>query len=69
MMCGTVENRVLEWRARVAVCQDSRRRWLLDVSVQLLARVLRDKSLGRPENCCSLDEVLILQGFKCAGVS
>ena len=28
MMCGSAENRVLEWRARVAVCQNGRKRWL-----------------------------------------
>ena len=60
MMCGTVENRVLEWRATVAVCQNGRKRWLLGVSVQLLGRFLRDNSLGRPEDCCNLDEILIL---------
>jgi len=56
MMCGTVENRVLEWRATVAVCQNSRKRWLLGVSVQLFWRSLRNNSLGRPENCYNLDE-------------
>ena len=35
MMCGTVENQVPEWRATVAVCKNSRKRWLLDISVQL----------------------------------
>ncbi len=68
MMCGTVENRFLEWRATVAVCQNSRKRWLLGVSVQLFGRFLRDNSLGRPENCCNLDEILILWGFKCVRV-
>ena len=28
MMCGTVETRFLEWRATVAVCQNSGKRWL-----------------------------------------
>ncbi|MHC4389258.1 MAG: hypothetical protein ACYSX1_11725 [Planctomycetota bacterium] len=35
MMCRTVENRFVEWRATVAVCQNSGKRWLLGVSVQL----------------------------------
>ena len=56
MMSGTVENRVLEWRATVAVYQNSRKRWLLDIAVQLFLHFLRDNSLGRPENCCNLDE-------------
>ena len=56
MMSGTVENRVLEWRATVVVYQNSREKWLLDIAVQLFLRFLRDNSLGRPENCCNLDE-------------
>ena len=32
MMCGTAENRILEWRARVAVRQNSRRKKVLDAS-------------------------------------
>ncbi len=31
MMCGTVENRVLEWRATVAVCQRSKKKLLFDI--------------------------------------
>jgi hypothetical protein len=31
MMCRTAENRVLEWRARVTVYKNSRKKWLLDV--------------------------------------
>ncbi len=68
MMFGTVENRVPEWRATVAVCQNGRKRWLLGVNVQLLGRFLRDNSRGWPENCCNLNEILILWGFKRAGV-
>ncbi len=68
MMCGTVENQVPEWRATAAVRKNSRKRWLLEISVQLFWRFLRDNSLGWPENYCNLDEILILCGFKCAGV-
>jgi hypothetical protein len=64
MMCGTVENEFLEWRATVAVCQNSRKRWLLDIGIQLFWRFLRDNSVGQPENCCNLDEILILWSFK-----
>ena len=60
MMCGTVENRVLEWRATVAVCQNSGKRWVLGVCVQLFACFLRDNSLERPENRCNLNDILIL---------
>ncbi len=60
MMCGTSENRILVWRGTVAVCENSRKRWLLDISVQLFWHFLRDNSLGWPENCCNLDEMLIL---------
>ena len=65
MMCGSVENRFLEWRATVAVCKNSRKRWLLGVGVHLFGRLLRDNSLERPGNCYNLDEILILCGFKC----
>ena len=67
MICGTVENLVPACRARVAVCQDSRKRWLLDVSVQLFGRFGLDNLLGRPENCCNLDEVLDVTGFQVCG--
>ena len=67
-MCGTVEKQVPEWKAMVAVCQNSRKRWLLDTSVQLFWRLLRDNSLERPENCCNFDEILISWDFKRAGV-
>ena len=67
MMCGTLENQVPEWRPTVAVRKNSRKRWLLDISVQLFWRFLRDNSLGRPRNCCNLDEILISWGFKCEG--
>jgi hypothetical protein len=60
MMCGTAESRVLERRAAVAVCQNSRETWLLGVCVQLFACFLRDNSLERPENRCNLNEILIL---------
>ena len=60
MMCGTVENQVPEWRATVLVRKSSRKRWLLDIGVQFFWRFLRDNSLGRLENCCNLDETLIL---------
>jgi hypothetical protein len=35
MMCGTAENRVLEWRARVALCQNGGKKRVLDVRVRL----------------------------------
>jgi len=35
MMCGTVENRFVEWRATVAVCQDSVKKRVLEVRVRL----------------------------------
>ena len=35
MMCGTVENQVPEWRATVAVCQNGRKKRVLDVRVRL----------------------------------
>ena len=31
MMCGTVENQVLEWRAMVVVCQNGAKKRVLDV--------------------------------------
>ena len=60
MMCGTVENEVPEWRTTVAVCKNSSKRWLLEISVQLSWRFLRDNPLGRPANCWNLNEILIL---------
>jgi hypothetical protein len=65
MMCVTVENRAVEWRATVAVCQNSRKRWPLGVSIRLFGRFLRDNSLGRLENCCNLNEILTLWGLVC----
>jgi len=35
MMCRTVENRFLEWRATVAVCQNDGKKRVLDVRVRL----------------------------------
>jgi len=35
MMCGTAENRVLEWRITVAVCQNGAKKWILDVCARL----------------------------------
>ena len=64
-MCGTVESQVPDWRATVVVCQNGRKRWLLGVSVQLFGRSLRDNSLGGQR---TVDEILILWGFKCTGV-
>jgi hypothetical protein len=29
MMCGITENRVPEWRATLAVCQNRRKKWIL----------------------------------------
>jgi len=68
MMCGSAENRVLEWRGTAAVRQNSRKRWLLDVSVQLFWRFLRKNSLGRPEYCWHCDKITVLWDLKCAGV-
>ncbi len=42
MMCGTAENQVPEWRATVPVRKSSRKRWLLDIGVQLFWRFLRE---------------------------
>ncbi len=35
MMCGTVENQFVEWRATVAVCQNSEKKRVLDVRARL----------------------------------
>jgi len=35
MMCGTVENQVLEWRAMVLVCQNGAKKRVLDVCARL----------------------------------
>jgi hypothetical protein len=35
MMCGTVENQVLEWRAMVVVCQNGAKKRVLDVCARL----------------------------------
>jgi len=51
MMCGTAENRVLEWRSTVAVCQYSGKKWLFEVFARFRCRFLRKNSLGRPEYC------------------
>jgi hypothetical protein len=59
MMCGTAEDRVLEWRATVAVCQNGGKKQVLDVRARLLGRSLRANSLGRPEIYANLDEMLI----------
>jgi len=45
MMYGTAENRFLERRATVAVCQNSRKKWLFDVFARLRWRFLRENSL------------------------
>ncbi len=46
MMCGTAENRFLEWRATVAVCQNSSNKQILDTSAWLLGRFLRQGMLN-----------------------
>ena len=38
----TAENRVLEWRATVAVCQYSGKKWVLDACVRLLGGFRHD---------------------------
>ena len=68
MMCGNAENQVPKWRATVAVCQNSGKMRLLDVSARIFWRFLRDNSLGLPENCCNLNEILTLSDFKYTGV-
>ena len=35
MMCGTAENRVLEWRGTAAVCQNGGKKRVLDVHARL----------------------------------
>jgi len=68
MMFGTAENRVLKCRATVVVCQNSRKKWLLGVNVQLFGRFLLYNSLERPENCCNLNEIFGIIGVRRAGV-
>ncbi len=61
MMCGTAENRFLEWRATVAVCQNSRKRRLLGVSVQLFGRFC-DTTRRGGQNI--VDNEMILRYYK-----
>jgi hypothetical protein len=51
MMCGTVENRVLEWRARVAVCQNSGEKRILHAKTLLFLCFLLPGMLNLPEYC------------------
>jgi hypothetical protein len=51
MMDGTSENRVLERRTTVTVCQNSKKKWLFDVFAQLRLRFLRENPLIPPEYC------------------
>lgn len=46
MMLETAENLVLEWRATVAVYKNSRKRWLLNISFQLLGVFCETTRLG-----------------------
>ena len=34
-MCGTAENRILEWRGTAAVCQNGGKKQVFDVRVRL----------------------------------
>lgn len=45
MICGTAENRVLEWRAAVKVRRDSRKKWLFEVFARFHCHFLRTNSL------------------------
>jgi hypothetical protein len=49
MMDGTSENRVLERRATMVVCQYSKKKWFFDVFAQLRLRFLRENPLILPE--------------------
>ncbi len=69
MMRRTAKNRLTEWRATVAVCQNSGKKWLFDVCARLRWHFLRDNSLVSPENCCNLNRILIYSDFKCGGES
>jgi hypothetical protein len=53
MMCGTAENRVLEWRTTVAVCQDGAKKWILDVC----ARLFGGFSGTTYSTCCNYLEI------------
>jgi len=44
-MCGIAENRVPELRATVAVCQNSRKKWLFDVFARIRWLFLRENLL------------------------
>ena len=47
MMCGTAEKRVLEWRATVKICQNSKNKWLLHTNMSLFLCFLRHGMLIR----------------------
>jgi hypothetical protein len=49
LMYGTFENRFLEWRATVTVCQNSKKKWLFDVFARLRLSSLRENPLILPE--------------------
>ena len=51
MMCGTAENRVVEWRSTAAVCQNSEKKWVLPANTLLFCCFLRHFMLTRPESC------------------
>ncbi len=51
MMCGTVENQVLEWRETVAVCKNSKKKWILHTNMSLFLCFLRHGMLDLPEYC------------------
>jgi len=42
MMCGTAENRVLEWRGTAAVCQNGGEKWVFDVCARILGGFRHD---------------------------
>ena len=51
MMCGTAENRVLEWRGTVEVCQNSKKKWGLHTNMSLFLCFLRHGMLDLPKDC------------------
>jgi len=51
MMCGTAENRLLEWRATVEVRQNSKKKRVLHTNMSLLFCFLRHGILNLPPSC------------------
>jgi hypothetical protein len=59
MICRTVENRFLEWKATVAVCQNSGKRWVLTYVRDFLA-VFRCGMLNLLKSSWNRDEIVVL---------